>query len=418
MTSSITAIEKLNVSNYDTWKILMKSALIFHGLWKFVEFEKPDQKPVDWCVEKEQKALAFIILCVEKELLIHVKNAKSAHEAWKMLDRIFNGTTPSRKVSLYKKLIKLKCDDYNNITEHLTEFMSILDQLSSLGLNFDEEIKAIILLSSLPTSFDNFIIAIETRDELPTMEILKNKIIEEFNRQSQNDNNRSSEAVLQIKVKGNNTRKTKSGPKQLICYFCKRSGHFCRNCPEKQKLESKSSSAMSAALADAKDDNVWVLDSGASHHLVNNINFMQKMIKINDDVRLADNSVIKAKGRGTAKVKFRGHEIDLLDAVYVPDLKNNFISISSAINNGCNVKFGRNGALICKNGKTIVSAKCRNGLYSVNCDNSKVTGYRKMVIDRSNSVLEVRTSICGPINIDSCVETNKNDGIVKNENLN
>ena len=146
MASAITTVEKLNALNYDSWKVLMKSALIYNGLWKYVQVVKPEGNPADWSDEKEQKALAFIILSVEKELLVHIRNAESANDAWKILDKIFNGATPSRKVSLYKKLIQLKCDENDETAEHITKFVSIVDQLLSLGIKFDDEITAIVLL--------------------------------------------------------------------------------------------------------------------------------------------------------------------------------------------------------------------------------------------------------------------------------
>ena len=97
---------------------------------------------------------------------------------------IFHGKTPARKVSLYRKLINLRSSD--DVEKHINEFRGVLDKLKSLGIKFDEDITAIILLKSLPDGFDNFVVAMDTRDELPSIEILKSKIIEESNRQSQN----------------------------------------------------------------------------------------------------------------------------------------------------------------------------------------------------------------------------------------
>ena len=36
--------------------------------------------------------------------------------------------------------------------DHLNEFNTINNQLSSLGINFDEEIRTLLILSSLPES--------------------------------------------------------------------------------------------------------------------------------------------------------------------------------------------------------------------------------------------------------------------------
>lgn len=363
MASAITTVEKLNALNYDSWKVLMKSALIYNGLWKYVQVVKPEGNPADWSDEKEQKALAFIILSVEKELLVHIRNAESANDAWKILDKIFNGATPSRKVSLYKKLIQLKCDENDEIAEHITKFVSIVDQLLSLGIKFDDEITAIVLLGSLPTSFENFVIAIETRDELPKLELLKSKIIEESDRQKQTGKS-TAEAVLQIKTHNNRVAK------QLICYNCNKPGHISRNCPEKQKPKSKfgakNSSAFSAALSIKVDNNDWVLDSAATEHLSCKRECFVNLTKNVVNINLADGSSIKSAGIGTCKIKCRGNDIELLNALYVPELTNNFISVAKATENGCFVEFNSHGAKITRNGKLLLTATKRDGLFIAN----------------------------------------------------
>ena len=38
------------------------------------------------------------------------------------------------------------------VADHLNEFNTITSQLSSVGINFDEEIRALLILCSLPKS--------------------------------------------------------------------------------------------------------------------------------------------------------------------------------------------------------------------------------------------------------------------------
>ena len=46
--------------------------------------------------------------------------------------------------------------------DHINEFNMIVSQLSSVEINFEDEIKALILMSSLPESWDTIVAAISS----------------------------------------------------------------------------------------------------------------------------------------------------------------------------------------------------------------------------------------------------------------
>ena len=47
-----------------------------------------------------------------------------------------------------------------SIADHINEFNMIMSQLSSVDINFEDEIKALILISSLPESWYYIVVAI------------------------------------------------------------------------------------------------------------------------------------------------------------------------------------------------------------------------------------------------------------------
>ena len=49
-----------------------------------------------------------------------------------------------------------------SLAGHINEFNMITSQLSSVGINFKDEIKALVLMSSLPESWDTFVAAISS----------------------------------------------------------------------------------------------------------------------------------------------------------------------------------------------------------------------------------------------------------------
>ena len=51
-----------------------------------------------------------------------------------------------------KCLFNMKMVEGLSITDHLNDFNTITSQLYSVGVNFDEEIRALLILCSLPES--------------------------------------------------------------------------------------------------------------------------------------------------------------------------------------------------------------------------------------------------------------------------
>ena len=49
-----------------------------------------------------------------------------------------------------------------SISDHINEFNMIMSQLNSVEINFEDEIKALILMSSLPESRDTIVAAISS----------------------------------------------------------------------------------------------------------------------------------------------------------------------------------------------------------------------------------------------------------------
>ena len=66
---------------------------------------------------------------------------------------MYEKPSTNNKVHLMKKLFNLKMMEGMSITQHLNEFNIITNQLSSIEINFDDEIRVLILLASLPNSW-------------------------------------------------------------------------------------------------------------------------------------------------------------------------------------------------------------------------------------------------------------------------
>jgi hypothetical protein len=68
------------------------------------------------------------------------------------LSSMYEKPSANNKVHLMKKLFNLKMAEGALVTHHLNEFNTITNQLSLVEIDFDDEIRALIVLASLPNS--------------------------------------------------------------------------------------------------------------------------------------------------------------------------------------------------------------------------------------------------------------------------
>lgn len=83
----------------------------------------------------------------------------------------------------------------DDMTQHINKFTEIADKLSEIGIEMQEELLSIILLSSQPQNFENFVIVMETRDSLPSLNVLKQKLLEEGERRKNEKDNNAQHAL-------------------------------------------------------------------------------------------------------------------------------------------------------------------------------------------------------------------------------
>lgn len=366
-------MEQLNKRNFETWKIHMKAMLIKGGNYKFISDEPPeDAAALELWKNGDEKAMSDIILCIHPTELKQVKNCSTTKEIWNRLNEIYKSTGPARKATLLKSLLQKRMKEgETDIHGYMRDFFDVVDQLQELDITIDDELLTIMLLYSLSNEYENFRVAIESRDELPKPDALRIKIIEEFNarRNGNHGNTTVSGAFFATAGRRRNFAPPPPRPRSSRnndtrqCWKCKKIGHISSKCPNSVPHPR----SYNVECNTAQLENLFILDSGSTGHFLSK----KELFHTLDDtapklLRLADNSSTEIRGTGDATLNFAtdNHikEFNVDDAMLVPNLRNNLLSISKICDKGYIVTFDASKVTL-RNGPDVIVGERQNDLY-------------------------------------------------------
>ena len=76
------------------------------------------------------------------------------------LSKLYEKPLASNKVFLMKRLFNMKMSEGGYVADHLNVFNTLTSQLSSVKVNFDDEVRALLILCSFPESWNRLVMAV------------------------------------------------------------------------------------------------------------------------------------------------------------------------------------------------------------------------------------------------------------------
>eukprot|EP00731_Ephydatia_muelleri_P012155 Em0006g1049a len=319
------SIDKLDSSNWMTWKFLMKHLLLSKGLWGIVDGS--ERLAEDASVQQQaefrkraQTAFSTLVLSINSSQLYLITSCEEPAPAWVALRNHFERDTLVNKLMLKKQYFRREMKEGSSIEAHIKAMKELTDKLAAIKAPISEEDQVVTLLGSLPSSYSTLVTALEARDAV-SLSYVQQALIQEEQRMNVVDSKSDAgqSAVFDEKTGrafvGKQSQQCQKGRQQKVCYLCGETGHIRWNCPENHQerslskpkhiakpvktMEEDSELACGASSKSYNKEN-WIVDSGASSHMTQTQEFMVNYEEFGtpQKVCLGDGRTLEAFGKG------------------------------------------------------------------------------------------------------------------------
>ena len=138
---------------------------------------------------------------------------------------------------------------------------------------------------------------------------------------------------------------------------------------EEDKNDDKHLFMASQAL-NSHELNTWLIDSGHTNHMTKHLSIFISIDKsIQPNVKLGNNEVVQAKGKGTIAISTKRGTKIVTNVLYIPDLDQNLLSVAQMLRNGYAVFFKGNFCFITNvHGKEIAKIKMNGNNFYLKLD--------------------------------------------------
>ena len=113
-------------------------------------------KDEEWKV-LDIKELGTMQLFLETSIDFNISKENTMTNMMNALVKLYEKPSASNKAFLRKCLFNMKMLEGGSTVEHLNDFNMLTSQLSSIGVKFDDEVRALLILYSLPERWNGLV---------------------------------------------------------------------------------------------------------------------------------------------------------------------------------------------------------------------------------------------------------------------
>ena len=240
------------------------------------------------------------------------------------LAKLYEKLSASNKVFLMKRLFNMKMIEGGSVVDHLNEFNTLTSQLSSIKVNFDDEVRALLILCSLPESWNSLVMAVS--NSVPSSNTLKfddvvSVILSKEMRRKSTSETSGNELTMESRGRQNkrgrnpgNRGKSKNGRSKskfgkIECWNCGKKGHlkkYCRAPKKKGERQQETTQEANVAGDVLQDALILALDNTSDYWVAWLLKDVRHILSMKRNListgKLGDNSCLSTFGETWCKI--------------------------------------------------------------------------------------------------------------------
>jgi hypothetical protein len=361
--------------HYDHWSMMMENFLRSKEMWNLVDEGIPaaaigtasaseaQRKTVEEAKLKDLKVKNFLFQAIDREILETILDKGTSKAIWDSMKQKYQGSTKVKRAQLQalrREFELLAMKEGEKVDTFLGRTLAVVNKMKSNGETMEQSMVVSKILRSLTIKFNYVVCSIEESNDLSTLsidELHGSLLVHEQRMQGYQEeehvlkvahDDRSNRGRGRGMFRGGRGRGRGRQPinKAVIeCFKCHNLGHFQYECPDWEKkanyaeLEEEEVLLMSYVdIQQDKKEEIWFLDSGCSNHMTGNKEWFYELEEnFNRTVKLGNDTRMAVVAKGSIKVQINGIIQVISDVYYIPELKNNLLSIGQLQEKGLTI---------------------------------------------------------------------------------
>lgn len=406
----VSHVPKFDGTNFSSWKFLVMLVIRNNDLEGIVLGTEQAPTPVldanrittneaeikAWR-RKDISAQTILTATLEQQPLKPLMNCRTSAEMWTRLTTLHEQNARENKHLMQQQFFEYAYQQGNDVMSHITAVETLATRLSDLGAPMDDHQVITKIICTLPPSFRH---AISAWDNVPdadkTIALLTTRLLKEETMNKIYGGQEDSDSAFFARRDGSQRRGNKrvrfggrfnKSFRNRHCDGCGKDGHLRKDCWHEDRNLQESDKANMASNGWDTDDfafssftflthpspDQWYADSGASKHMTDQRRFFTK-----GDFKKLDHGTWPVRGIGGKQLFARGHgniairtrvngewkDGIIYDALFVPHLGVNLLSIPAVTAIGVNVTFKDDDVTFQRGSNTIaVGSRTGSKLY-------------------------------------------------------
>nr|GEW91104.1 copia-type polyprotein [Tanacetum cinerariifolium] len=336
-----------------------------------------EKKKLEELRMKDLQVKHYLYQAIDRLTFEQIMDRSTSKAVWNSMKQRFPGNAKVKR-SMLQKLRRdfevLEMKNIETISDYFGRVLTISNQIRSNGEKMDDVKIVEKILRTLIDKYLYVVVSIEESknvDEMSIEELQSTLIVHEqkFKKVDKEDdqalrveagysptNRGRGRGRFNGRGRGRGRGRLSFNKETIECFNCHKLGHYSYECSEAKEanyagfdedeevmLVAEVSLEETAFMADSGEENkviLWFLDSGCSNHMCGNkARFCNLDSSFSSSVKLGNNTRMMVVGRGSVKLFLNGSTYIINDVYYVPDLKNNLLSIGQLQQKGISFLF-------------------------------------------------------------------------------